>query len=109
MPVLILEDNLSEVQTILRECEGVLRNKVVLISGYVTEALAWIDNQPEDYTFDVFLDYELLPGAGNGMDFLDECVPKRISTLYLTSMNPGMRKEMHKVATEKGIKVVNGF
>jgi hypothetical protein len=108
VPVLILEDNLNKVQQILREAEDVLRAKVVLICGYVGEA--WIDSQPPGVVVDAFVDYELHPGAGNGVNFLEECVPSRIGTVYLTSMNPGMRKEMHKLAVAKGIRrVVSGW
>jgi hypothetical protein len=105
MPVLILEDNKNKIQGILEKLE--YRGGTICITGYVGEAMFFLDTWPGPS--DVYLDYELFPGAGNGMDFINEVVPARVGTIYLTSFNPGMRKEMFKRATERGMKVVDGW
>lgn len=97
--ILILEDNVYKIQKIVDHNYQAWANKTVLITGYELEAKRVVNRVIDE----LYLDYELFPGAGDGMSFLRGMTKEGCRKVFITTMNPYVAKEMAALCREKGI------
>lgn len=104
--ILIVEDNHYKIQRIFRDYEELFHGKPVYIARSVAQAQAFIDTDPGTIT--VFLDFELLPGCGTGMEvlsWLERRFKHFLDLVIVTSYSSEKAREMASFCQTAGIPV----
>lgn len=102
--VLILEDNDDKIVNIFMKYAETLRGKEIFIARSVAQAQHYLAGDPGITT--LFVDYELDPGCGNGIELLEWVMITFIHFIELivvTTLNPGYSKQMCRLCTQHGV------
>jgi len=101
--ILILEDDFGKAARIsLKYAEEIGHNDVI-ITAFPLTAEALLHKHGQSFEI-VFLDYDLYPGAGNGLQFLQEhLTPACCGKVIFTTMNLDAREKMAKICKDRGL------
>jgi hypothetical protein len=101
--VLILEDNIFKVHKLIDSEYLKFQNKAWAVTAHEMEAERLMRHN-EGRAFEaVYLDYELGPGCGDGMNFLRQLTKENVGKVYCISMNKEIAREMHTYCRDRGI------
>lgn len=101
--VLILEDNISKYHKIVMSEYLKWEKKTVVLTGYELEAERLLKMQVGTPLEALYLDYELHPGAGDGLSLLESLSPASVQKVYGTTFSKEMMRKFHQLCREKNI------
>lgn len=102
--VLILEDNNDKIANIFMKYGELLRYQTVFIARTVETAKAFVESDPGLMT--IFVDYELDPGCGDGLQFMNWLMLNAahfVERVVITTFSLTVGKEIARLCREKGI------
>lgn len=103
--ILILEDEHSKLLMIFTKYREVLEGKTIVICRSAAAAMTWCEANP-DHRLKVFLDYELAPAMGNGVDLLVWLIHNRkafVEMVHITTFYPSMRMQLSTMCDANSI------
>lgn len=101
--VLILEDNIYKVHKLFNQEYLKFENKTWVVTAHELEAARILSLQVE--AVDLYLDYELKSGCGDGFAFLLSVPVEKLRKVYITSFNREVSRGMAAYCKEHNIPV----
>lgn len=98
--ILILEDNIYKLEKIFSNHYLRWPNKTVCVCAYELEAIRVTKDRVIE---ELYLDYELPSGAGDGLSFLRTQSKETVRKVFITTMSPDAGREMAKYCRDNGI------
>jgi hypothetical protein len=101
--ILILEDNISKVHKLVNSEYLKFTNKAWVVTAHQSEAERQVGANEGRQLEALYLDRELGPGCGDGLNFLRNLQRTEVKKVYGISFSKDAIREMQDLCREKGI------